>query len=225
MIGIIAAMESELEAVRSYMKEDHEKKIASVTLHYGTIGKQEVVLLQSGIGKVLAGMAATIACMEQPLDALINVGVAGGLKDDQHVMDLVISSAAVQADYDTTALDGEEGRGLMYEADPDLVCKAQAILEKMDVPCSTGLVASQDLFMARDDDFARLMRYFPDSACSEMEGAAIAAVASQFSVPFLIIRSLSDVVHHSENHMEFSQFAAVASRRAALLVRELCEVI
>lgn len=222
MIGIITAMKQELDAIRADMTVEKEESIAGIKLCYGKLAGKDVVALQSGVGKVMTGMAATIACMETPLDALINVGVAGGLDEDQSVLDIVISTSAVQADYDTSPLDGESGLGLFYLADDTLVDNAVEVLKQLDVPYHLGMVASQDLFMSREEDMERLLEDFPESACSEMEGAAIAAVANAFNVPFLIIRSLSDVVSHEGNHMEFNQFVNIASQRAALIVEALC---
>lgn len=72
--------------------------------------------------------------------------------------------------------------------------------------------------MARDADFARLMERFPEAACSEMEAGAVAQVAQSFEVPYIIVRCLSDVVHHNENPMEFSEYAQKASVQSASLI-------
>ena len=69
-----------------------------------------------------------------------------------------------------------------------------------------------------DADFEKLMNHFPDSICSEMEAGAIGAVATQFNIPFVIVRSLSDVVHHNENPMEFSTYVSKASAQSAKLI-------
>ena len=88
----------------------------------------------------------------------------------------------------------------------------------MQIRYHLGTIASQDLFMSRDEDFEKLMNHFPDSICSEMEAGAIGAVATQFNIPFVIVRSLSDVVHHNENPMEFSTYVSKASAQSAKLI-------
>ena len=168
-------------------------------------------------------MAATILCMKEDLDALINVGVAGGLLPQQNVMDMVISDEVIQADYDTSPIDGKEGIGLCFQPDPALVKKAVHIAEKLQIPYSMGAVATQDIFMSDPADFDKLMARFPQAACSEMEGGAVAQVATSFQVPFLMLRSLSDVVCHEENPMEFQTFCKKASERASQFLENWCK--
>lgn len=77
--------------------------------------------------------------------------------------------------------------------------------------------------MADPRDFDRLMERFPDSACSEMEGAAVAQVANVFNIPFVILRSLSDVVVHEGNPVEFSKFAKSSSDAVARYLETFCK--
>ncbi|WP_348664318.1 5'-methylthioadenosine/adenosylhomocysteine nucleosidase [Dubosiella newyorkensis] len=222
MIGILCAMESELQAILKYMEIESERQIATCKLYRGKIHEQEVIACLAGIGKCSASMSATILLMEAPVELVINVGVAGGLLENQQVLDLVISNEAIQADFDTSPLDGEEGLGLRYPIEPALIQKAESIAQKIGIPYQTGVIATQDLFMARQSDFDTLKQNFPESACSEMEGGAIAQVCSAFHTPCLIIRTLSDVVFHHDNPMEFSAFAKKASEQAAKFINEWC---
>lgn len=223
MIGIIAAMDAEVQAIQACMQVKETKKNHTIDCIYGTLEGQDVVVCKSGVGKGLAAMATTILCMSESIDAIINVGVAGGLKEDQNVMDLVISNHVVQADYDTSCIDGEDGLGLIFESDHHLqeICIQAA--KTCDITYHVGDVASQDLFMARPEDFDALMNRFPNSICSEMEAGAIAQIAHTFNIPFLVIRSLSDVVCHDENPMEFSQYVILASQQAAKLMQAFCQ--
>ncbi|MCF0245819.1 MAG: 5'-methylthioadenosine/adenosylhomocysteine nucleosidase [Ileibacterium sp.] len=222
MIGIIAAMKSEMDAVVSRMKDIQNIQIGPALFAKGKLSGKEVVVGLSGVGKTAASMTTTILILEFKPEAVINVGVAGGLLEDQQVCDLVISDSMIQADFDTSPLDGPEGIGLEYKADEKLMQLAQQAAKELGVNYHTGAIASQDLFMAREEDFQKLMEHFPQSACSEMEGAAVASAASAFGVPVLVLRSLSDVVHHTGNPMEFSEFAAMAAKRAADLMEQMC---
>lgn len=223
MLAILTAMVTEEKAVLELVDVKKSHEIAGCTLTYGKLEHQDVVVCRSGVGKVMASMATSIVCMEAKPDMVIDLGVAGGLMDSMHVLDTIIGKTVVQVDYDTSPLDGEAGLGISHKADEASVLKAEEILEKMEVPYRTGLIATQDLFMSRNQDYAKLMKNFPESACSEMEGGAVAAVAEAFNIPFLVIRSLSDVVHHEGNPMEFSRFAKIASYRAARFVQEWCK--
>ena len=112
MIGIVAAMDAEiLEFEKRMDSVDHTKTIAGCTLIYGKWQGKDVVLCKSGVGKAMAAMSCTILCMQENVDSIINVGTAGGLTQDEQVLDIVISDKVVQADYDTSPLDGPSGIG------------------------------------------------------------------------------------------------------------------
>lgn len=219
MIGIVAAMDAEIHEFEKRMDlVDHTKTIAGCTLTYGKWQGKDVVLCKSGVGKAYAAMSCTILCMQGNIDSIINVGTAGGLTQDEQVLDIVISDKVVQADYDTSPLDGPSGVGLVYNSHEKLSQSCIEAAKAMQIRYHLGTIASQDLFMSRDEDFEKLMNHFPDSICSEMEAGAIGAVATQFNIPFVIVRSLSDVVHHNENPMEFSTYVSKASAQSVKLI-------
>ena len=219
MIGIVAAMDAEiLEFEKRMDSVNHTKTIAGCTLTYGKWQGKDVVLCKSGVGKAMAAMSCTILCMQENVDSIINVGTAGGLTQDEQVLDIVISDKVVQADYDTSPLDGPSGIGLVYNSHEKLSQSCMEAAKDMQIRYHVGTIASQDLFMSRDEDFEKLMERFPDSICSEMEAGAIGAVATNFNIPFVIVRCLSDVVHHNENPMEFSTYASKASAQSAKLI-------
>lgn len=219
MIGIVAAMDAEIHEFEKRMDVvDHTKTIAGCTLTYGKWQGKDVVLCKSGVGKAYAAMSCTILCMQGNIDSIINVGTAGGLTQDEQVLDVVISDKVVQADYDTSPLDGPSGVGLVYNSHEKLSQSCIDAANAMQIRYHVGTIASQDLFMSRDEDFEKLMNNFPDSICSEMEAGAIGAVATKFNIPFVIVRCLSDVVHHNENPMEFSTYVSKASTQSAKLI-------
>lgn len=225
MIGIIAAMDVEVEAIEKVAQITGKKTVADCEMHIGKIGNQDIVIGKSGVGKTHAAMATAILCMEYPIDAIINVGTAGGLLQEEEVLDIVISDCVVQADYDTSPIDGNAGIGLVYNVPEKMVEVCQKAAIETGIPYHIGTIASQDIFMSREEDYKKLMDRFPKSACSEMEGGAIAQVCDSFQVPYVIVRSLSDVVHHNDNPMEFSEYAAKASAQTAKLVKAYVENI
>lgn len=224
MIGLIIAMNSELQAVLERMDDVQQSTVANVQFYEGSLQGQKVTAALAGIGKVAAAIASTLMCQLYKPDLMINIGVAGGLKPEQKVTDLVLSDQILQADFDTSPIDGPEGLGKVFEADAALLEKGKKVAEQLRIPYSVGPIATQDLFMAREEDFDKLMNNFPQSAASEMEGGAVAQVAQAFNVPVLVIRSLSDVVHHEGNHMEFGEFAVLASKRAADFMEAWCQM-
>ncbi len=226
MIGIIAAMDAEIQEYEKKMDfVEKQKTIADCTLIYGKWKGKDVVLCKSGVGKGAAAMSCSILCMQEDVKAIINVGTAGGLKEDEEVLDIVISDQVCQADFDTSPLDGPEGIGLVYNSDESLKNLFVSASEKSGVRYHVGMVASQDLFMSRKEDYDKLLSRFPKSICSEMEAGAIAQVATSFKIPFVVVRSLSDVVTHEGNQMEFSTYVSKASAQSATLIDYLLQSI
>lgn len=221
MIGIIAAMDIEVDAIKAVSTITATKTVAGCQMYLGTLGDKEIVIGKSGVGKSYAAMATTILCMSYPIDKIINVGTAGGLKEDENVLDIVISDQVVQADYDTSPIDGPEGIGLVYPVDPEMVKASIQASQENHIPYHVGTIASQDLFMSREEDYQKLLKHFPASICSEMEAGAVAQVCTKFEIPFVILRGLSDVVHHSGNEMEFSEYASKASQQSAKMIQAL----
>lgn len=225
MIGLIAAMPMERDAVVSRMDDVRHETAGSVEFTIGTLAGQPAVIALSGVGKVSAAIASTLLCARYNPDLLISIGVAGGLLESQNTGDMVFSDQAIQADFDTSAIDGPQGIGKVFEADAALAASLMQTAAGLEMPAVSGAVATQDLFMADPKDYERLMRLFPQSVCSEMEGGAIAQTASAFGVPFVVIRSLSDVVVKDDNPMQFDQFAPMASQKAAMLLEAWCQAL
>ncbi len=221
MIGIIAAMDIEVDAIKNIAQIHSEKTIAQCQILEGVLGNQDIVIAKSGVGKSHAAMITSILCMNYSMDAIINIGTAGGLLQEENVLDIVISDQVVQADFDTSPIDGKEGIGLLYPVKQDMLEKCKEVASELKIPYHVGTIASQDLFMSRKEDYEKLLKNFPKSICSEMEAGAVAQVCCDFQVPYIIVRALSDVVCHQGNEMEFSEYAAKASVQSANLIKAL----
>ena len=103
-IGVIGAMEEEVSSLINQMEDAESKTMAGMTFYKGTLWNQDTVVVQSGIGKVNMAICTQILVNIYGVDMLINTGVAGGLYKDINVGDIVISSDALQHDFDVTGL-------------------------------------------------------------------------------------------------------------------------
>lgn len=201
-IGIIGAMDSEVDNITARMEQTIIEEQAGRRFACGKLAGRDVVVVQSGIGKVAAAITAQMLIDRYGVTALINTGMAGGLDSRLEVKDLVISTAAVQHDFDLTAfghvrgyMSGEDDTvPTAYQADDQLIRRALAAA-KQAMPSGkaiTGVIASGDIFV--DDSALKqsLITQF-HAAAAEMEGAAIAQTAAANSVPFVILRTVSDL--------------------------------
>ena len=220
MVGIIGAMESEISAIREAMANVEVTAISGVEYASGSIGGNQVVVAQSGIGKVNAGICAQTLITRFGVDCVINTGVAGSLSDELSINDFVVSVDAVQHDFDVSAIGFARGEipytGLVaFPADEALRRKAVEAVRAA-APQSKvleGRICSGDQFISSAEQVARITSLF-GGACAEMEGAAIAQVCHLNDTPFVIIRAISD----DSDDMSFEQFQAEAAAECARAV-------
>ena len=217
-IGIIAAMPEELVYLTQNLDKPQEVQVLGNTYYTGLIGKTEVVLVQSGIGKVMSAMSVAVLANHFQVEAIINTGSAGALAEGIAVGDVVIADKLVSHDVDVTAFGYAYGQmaqqPLYFESDKTFVAKIQESLSQLDQNWHLGLIATGDSFIAGDDKIASIKSHFPDVLAVEMEGAAIAQAAQALDLPFLVIRAMSDNANH-EASISFDEFIIEAGRRSA----------
>ena len=216
--GIIAAMEEELKTLLLALEDKNEKAVLGKTYYEGRIGQQEVVLVQSGIGKVLSAMSVAILAETFGVDAIINTGSAGAVSEGLAIGDVVIADRLVYHDVDVTAFGyayGQmAGQELYFLADSELMAKLQAVLAQEGQASYLGLIATGDSFIADPDRVAAIKHHFPEVLAVEMEGAAIAQAAQAAGKPFLVIRAMSDTAQGDAN-ISFDEFILEAGKRSA----------
>jgi len=217
-IGIIAAMPEELAYLIQHLENASQEKVLGNTYHTGRIGAVELVLVESGIGKVMAAMSVAILADHFRVDAVINTGSAGALAESISVGDVVIAEKLAYHDVDVTAFGYEYGQmaqqPLYFESDKKFVTLIQESLSKLDQNWHLGLIATGDSFVAGDDKIKAIKEHFPQVLAVEMEGAAIAQAAHALNLPVLVIRAMSDNANHEAN-ISFDEFIIEAGRRSA----------
>lgn len=226
-IAIIGAMEEEVTILRDKFENREETIIGGCEFSTGTINGAEVILLKSGIGKVNAALSTAVLLEKYQPDYVINTGSAGGFHASLNVGDVVISSEVRHHDVDVTAFGYEYGQvpGLppAFEADAKLVEASQKGAQKItDIQVATGLIATGDSFMSDPERVEYIRGKFDHLYAVEMEAAAIAQVCYQFKVPFVVIRSLSDIAG-KESNISFDQFLDTAAKNSAALVLNIVE--
>lgn len=225
MIAIIAAMDSEVNAITNIMEHTEKTTVSGISITRGLISGKKVIVMKSGVGKVNASMSTTILLENFVIEKIINIGTAGGLKKEQEILDAVISNRVVQHDFDTSPIDGKDGIGLYFDADEELCNTCEKVFEEMDVRAHVGLVATGDQFIADEEKLERLESLFPEAICAEMEAGAIASVATHYHVPFVVLRSLSDIAHRDDSHMDFLTYVEHAAARSAVFCKEVMKFL
>ncbi|RIW37625.1 5'-methylthioadenosine/S-adenosylhomocysteine nucleosidase [Bacillus salacetis] len=224
-IAIIGAMEEEVRLLRENIENVSEEVIGGSQYTSGVMHGVEVVLLRSGIGKVNAAMSTAVLLERFKPDCVINTGSAGGFDAELNVGDVVISTDVRHHDVDVTAFGYEYGQvpqlPAAFAADERLKeIAAESAKETSDVKIVSGLIATGDSFMNDPARVEAIRGKFENLQAVEMEAAAIAQVAHQFQVPFVIIRSLSDIAG-KESHVSFDQYLETAAVNSANLVMKM----
>ena len=224
-VAIIGAMEEEVVILREKIDGSQTEIIAGCEFTTGTMEGKDVILLRSGIGKVNAAMSTAILLEKYKPDFVINTGSAGGLNPDLNVGDVVISSEVRHHDVDVTAFGYEYGQvpklPAAFEADSALVNIAETCAREIEgMQVVKGLITTGDSFMSDPDRVEAIKTKFSGLQAVEMEAAAIAQVSHQFEVPFVVIRSLSDIAG-KESDISFDQFLETAASNSAALVTKI----
>ena len=226
-IGIIFAMNEEIDAFKENFCVDNEYNIFDLHFFEGIKGDNHCVLVISGVGKVNAARATQILIDNYKVDYIINVGVAGGINNELHIGDIVIGEKLVQHDFDITAFNHKKGYipnlGIYINADEYLVRIAESVLSDSNTGYFKGVIASGDIFCTEEWMSKKIADKF-DALCVEMEGASIAQVCFFSKVPFLILRSISDVPNN-DNVITYEKFLADSSKKIALALDHLLDKI
>ncbi len=226
MLGIIGAMDEEVAKLKEHMTDVIVTTKAAMDFYKGKLNGKEVVIVRSGIGKVNASICTQILVDDFSIDAVINTGIAGSLRNEINIGDIVLSTDTVEHDMEATAFGYPVGQiprmdTFSFKADETLMELAKKCCEKVnpEVSVFTGRVVSGDQFISNKEKKNWLIETF-DGYCTEMEGAAIAHCAYLNNIPFLIIRAISDKADDSAQ-MDYPTFEALAIERSVKLMLEM----
>lgn len=229
-IGIIGAMELEVEELKSKMTVANIVEKAGMEFYEGTLNSASVVIVRSGVGKVNAALCVQILADDFNVTHIINTGVAGSLNAKLDIGDILISKDAIHHDVDATIFGYQLGEvpqlGVReFVADETLATLAKATCEEVnsDIHAMLGRVVSGDQFISSKEVKNNLIANFQGD-CAEMEGASIAHGAYLNNIPFVIIRAISDKADDSAE-MDYPVFEMAAAIHSAKLVEAMVEKI
>ena len=222
MIGIIGAMQEEVNILRENINAYESVKLCGVEFYLGNVNDKEVVLCQCAVGKVNAAIATTILINEFNCDFIINTGIAGGIKGVT-TKDIVIGSKLRYHDLDVTIFNYEYGQvpGLPTYLYPNLesVIMIKKALLKLGYGYKEGTIFTGDQFVS---SLEQLKNMDLDDVCiAEMEGVAIAHVCVKSAVDFMVLRYISDVVGAPNQVEDFIAFESEMAQRSAQICLEV----
>lgn len=218
--GIIVAMKEELEEILKIMKNINKKEIYNIQYFEGSINSIEIIIAQSGVGKVNAARITQILIDKLEVKEIINVGSAGALNEQLNIGDIVIADKLIQHDFDITAFNHNKGYitgvGDYIESNKILIEKFKDSADKIEdttYKIKVGTIVSGDIFCTDMKMKDKIQEKF-NAECIEMEGAAIAQVCFLDKIPFIVIRSISDTPN-GNNAIVFDEFVKLAAKRCS----------
>ena len=230
-IGIISAMDTELKLLLENAQIDHVDHIGNRDYYVGELCGVPVVLLRLGIGKVNAASGTATLLDRYDVSEVVFTGVAGAVSDETEVLDIVVATDLLQHDYGVISNDGfvwtgaQLGTDAVYLCDEELVEMAwESAVEVLgEDHVFTGTVVSGDQFVSSAAYVKKLQEDFDAMAC-EMEGAAVAIVCSEYGVPFVVIRSMSDKAD-GKAVKTYENFMDIAADHSSKIVMDMLQDI
>lgn len=225
MIGIIGAMDVEIETLLTKIENKKEIKTKIRTFYTGLLNSKEVVIVLAGIGKVNAAVTTSLLIENFDVSHIINIGVAGGQNGVKH-KDVVISSEVLYHDVDVTKF-GEYVHGQMPGSNPLFIADEKLLeltikaLKTTDITYHVGKVASGDQFITELSKVDKVNDIYNDIYAIEMEAAAISHTATLYNIPFIVYRSISDLIEDENQDVDFYEFLKDASLNATKVLEEL----
>lgn len=238
MLGIIGAMDIEVDSLKAAMKDIEVMTKAGMDFNKGMLEGREVVVVRSGIGKVNAAVCTQILVDSYSVSAIINTGIAGSLKNEINIGDIVLAEDVVHHDMDAVGFGYAIGqipgmKEFSFPADETLRTLARECCKTVgkesphrsaqgngeDISVFEGRIVSGDQFVSDKKKKTWLIETF-DGLCTEMEGAAIGQAAWLNHIPFLVIRAISDKADDSAT-MDYSEFEAKAAEHSVSFLKEI----
>ncbi|WP_239703672.1 MULTISPECIES: 5'-methylthioadenosine/adenosylhomocysteine nucleosidase [unclassified Mammaliicoccus] len=224
MIGIIGAMEEEVEILKSAIENKETIKKAHVIFYKGHLEGKEIVLAQSGIGKVNAAITTALMINDFKPDLIINTGSAGAIDPNLNIGDIIISNKVYYHDVNATAFGYKMGQvpGMpeSYTTENHLIKSARSTIEELELNGVVGEVATADSFIGSLEQRRVIKETFPTVSVVEMEAGAIAQTCYQYEVPIIVTRAVSDLAD-KESDVTFDEFLKVACVNSSKIVKLL----
>lgn len=223
MLGIIGAMDVEVNALKNMVKSKTETVIGGITFVCGFISDVLVCVAQCSPGKVNAALCTQAMIDNFDVDSIVNVGVGCSLNDNVVIKNVVIATDVCEYDIDITALGEPKGfiNGLnvvKVKADSQMAERLSRIAINFGEKIHRGTIASGDTFIADTELKESLAKDF-DAICGEMEGGAIGHVCYANNIPFAVLRTISDGGNESAQ-LDYPTFKKIAAEISTAIIVE-----
>ena len=224
-IGIIGAMDDEIQMYFKHIKNLKKIKYKIFTLYKGKFHGKNIILVKSGVGKVFAAMICQYLIDKFKVKSILFTGVGGSLNKTLKIGDVVVSTDSAHHDFNATPLGFK--RGQISYTDYRFFQAEKKLLELALKTPTTGhkiiagrILTGDQFFTQREKKKHKYLTEELCGDCIEMEGAAVAQVCNINEVPHLIIRTMSDQANGTAVK-DYNQFKHVVAENSFKIVEHL----
>ena len=229
LTGILVPMHEEIELIVQAMLVESVYESGKRKFYKGMFHGKNCVVALSRIGKVASSVTAAVMIEKFGIDRLIVSGVAGGIARHLKTGDIVVADECVQHDLDARPLFPQFeapllGKGF-FPCDPLLVETAmessreflkndlRKFISEEDIQIFSlqspslykGQLCCGDQFIGSLAQLTKIRTDLPKTLCVEMEGGAVGQVCYEYSIPYVVVRTLSDSAD-DEAHVDFGKY-------------------
>lgn len=225
-IGIIAAMRHEMDLLAEQLDDLFVEDYASFKFYCGSLGNNDVIIVESGMGKANAVMASTLLVSRFECNLLINTGIAGGISPLE-TNDVILGTKIMYGDVDARLFGVSYGQipGMpkYYSPSDTILMLAKRTLNKLNISYKQEKIYTSDKFITTFEPLKEIEE--KDGAAIEMEGCAVAQTATRLGVDFLVIRYICDIIGKENQEKDYFKFEHDVAERSALITSELIKNI
>jgi len=220
-IGIIGAMDEEIENLLNKLTVEKEEIKNNIIFYLCSYDNKKIIIVKSGIGKVNSAVVTQILISNYNPCCIINTGIAGAISKDVTVLDLVIASETMQYDVHVSNFGYNPGqiprmKEYIFKTDQYLTDKTKKSMGKDD-KYHIGRIISGDKFISNIETKENLSKEF-NALCADMESGSIGQVCYINKTPYIAIRCISDNADESsiKKYKDFDNKAAFKSSKLIL---------
>lgn len=229
MIGIIGAMQEEIDEILFLCQDYKLIKHRNHNIYKCILANKEIILVLGGIGKVNASISTSILINDFNIDGIITIGVGGSLKENISINSVVIPDVIAQHDFDIYQDGKYKYKG--FDNDNYLTYPSKEYIDILknifdsNSNFKIGPAISGDIFVVLNTQLYKIVNEFKDALIVDMEAYAIGKTCDAYNIKYVVVKAVSDLVLNSNNDIDYDKYLKEASKNSAIICQKFIEVL
>jgi 5'-methylthioadenosine/S-adenosylhomocysteine nucleosidase len=246
VVLVLGAVPQEIVPFRDALGQPAAEKLWGIPYYRGRMSGREVVVAITGIGKTFTAMTATLFISHFRPSVVVMSGTGARINQQLRTGDVIVAAELHEHDYGSLTREGmvyrpfngpDDGREVENRFMPPatLLARADQAIAEYPSPEVTangatyrtrvrrGVVSSSDLFGVTSQRIAELRDHF-HTDIMEMESGPLGLVCGELGVPYLVVRSGSNIAQEAPND-DYLRLGPIAAREAARFTLHLLKYL